>query len=92
MLASLKTWKSYFLWGNPITEIPIEIARFQNLKELYLTDIELDTKKFTDFIKACPKSVILTNSLFENTNNSKLLITVTKIAEEWKTLKNVRVE
>jgi len=89
----MKQLETIFLWGNPITEIPIEVASFQNLKVLYIPRIELNTEKFAEFLTACPKQIHITTNenLAENTGNSYVLITVSKIKEEWKALKNVTI-
>jgi len=82
------------LWRNPITSLPLEIAQFKNLKVLYLSyfpKLKTPAENITEFIKAVPKKVQLSESKYKNEDNSILLIYVYPIAEEWKTLPNVEV-
>lgn len=76
--------------GNPITTLPIGIAKFTNLRVLYLGDLQLEKKKFMEFLKACVKPVFLTTrSKYENTDNSYLCICIDNIEPEWEELENV---
>lgn len=93
-IGELQQLQKLFLYYNPLTELPLEIAKLPNLKVLYLENLELDKEKFTEFIKACPKKVLLSEESWwndENKNNAYLGIYIDKIEPEWKNLPNVEV-
>jgi len=92
-LKRLENLETLWLWF-PISELPIEIAKFKNLKVLFLTqfnELRFSTQNMTEFIKACPKKVQLSETKYRNEDNNILLINVKPIAEEWKSLPNVEV-
>ncbi len=91
-LPQLTNLEKIYLWGNPITEIPVEVAKFENLELLYITSLDLDKDKFTEFLRACKKSVQLTTDYKANNDDPGfLLIVVDEIEPEWLELPNVEL-
>jgi Leucine-rich repeat (LRR) protein len=92
-LKHLNKLEIVYLWENPVTDLPLEMAAFPNLRELNLHKTNLDNAAFVRFLQACPKVVELTKNADKkyNSNPAVLRIYVGKIAPEWAALPNVSV-
>lgn len=82
-----------YLWENPISDIPIEIAQLPYLRVLNLNETKLNNEAFTEFIKTCPKPVEITanSKKYYNSDPSVLRITVSETDASWKQLPNVKI-